>query len=40
MVSSLFEKETFALLFLTKESSEDLKVAQIAIVCEFPEVSP
>ncbi|XP_050918778.1 uncharacterized protein LOC127136233 [Lathyrus oleraceus] len=39
-VGLLFEKEKFVLLVLTKESSDDLKVAQIPIVCEFPEVFP
>lgn len=38
MVNLLFEKEKYVLLVLAKEPSEDLKVAQILIVCEFPEV--
>lgn len=40
MVNLLFEKENFILLVLTKESSDDLKVAQIPIICEFLEVFP
>ncbi|XP_050897153.1 uncharacterized protein LOC127103972 [Lathyrus oleraceus] len=40
MVNFLFEKEKIVLLVLTKESSDDLKVVQIPIVCEFPEVFP
>ncbi|XP_050890281.1 uncharacterized protein LOC127095669 [Lathyrus oleraceus] len=40
MVNFLFEKEKFVLLVLTKELSDDLKVAQIPVVCEFPEVFP
>ncbi|XP_050918527.1 uncharacterized protein LOC127135949 [Lathyrus oleraceus] len=37
-VNFLFEKEKPVLLVLTKEPSDNLKVTQIPIVCEFPEV--
>lgn len=40
MVNLLFQKEKYVLLVLTKESSNNLKVAEIPIVCEFPEVFP
>ncbi|XP_050876512.1 uncharacterized protein LOC127080227 [Lathyrus oleraceus] len=40
MVNFLFEKEKSVLLILTKESSDNLSVKQIPIVCEFPEVLP
>ncbi|XP_050892456.1 uncharacterized protein LOC127097998 [Lathyrus oleraceus] len=40
MVNFLFEKENHVLLVLTMESGEDLKVAQIPIVGEFPYVFP
>ncbi|XP_050889415.1 uncharacterized protein LOC127094651 [Lathyrus oleraceus] len=40
MVNFLFEKEKSVLLVLTKESSDNLNVTQIPIVCEFPEVFP
>lgn len=40
MVNFLFEKEKSILLVLTKEHSENLKVTQIPIVCEFPKVFP
>ncbi|XP_050902871.1 uncharacterized protein LOC127115336 [Lathyrus oleraceus] len=40
MVNFLFEKEKSVLLVLTKESSDNLSVTQIPVVCEFPEVFP
>ncbi|XP_050897596.1 uncharacterized protein LOC127104459 [Lathyrus oleraceus] len=40
MVNFLFEKEMSVLLVLTKESSDNLSVTQIPVVCEFPEVFP
>ena len=40
MVNFLFEKEKYVLLVLTKESSDVLKVTQIPVVCELPEVFP
>ena len=40
MVNFLFEKEKFVRLVLTKEANDGLKVSQIPIVCEFPEVFP
>ncbi|XP_050897961.1 uncharacterized protein LOC127104858 [Lathyrus oleraceus] len=40
MVNFLFENEKSVLLALTKESSDNLNVTQIPIVCEFPEVFP
>ncbi|XP_050876629.1 uncharacterized protein LOC127080343 [Lathyrus oleraceus] len=40
MVNFLFDKEKSVLLVLTKESSNNLSVMQIPIVCEFPEVFP
>ncbi|XP_050909073.1 uncharacterized protein LOC127122837 [Lathyrus oleraceus] len=40
MVNFLFEKEKLVLLVLTKESSDNLSVTQIPIVCEFLEVFP
>ncbi|XP_050876991.1 uncharacterized protein LOC127080737 [Lathyrus oleraceus] len=40
MVNFLFEKEKLVLLVLTKESSDNLNVTQIPILCEFPEVFP
>ncbi|XP_050895286.1 uncharacterized protein LOC127101902 [Lathyrus oleraceus] len=40
MVNFLFEKEKSVLLVLTKESSDNLSVTQIPIVCEFPKVFP
>ncbi|XP_050890869.1 uncharacterized protein LOC127096325 [Lathyrus oleraceus] len=40
MVNFLFEKEKSVLLVLTKESSDNLSVTQIPIVCEFLEVFP
>ncbi|XP_050915637.1 uncharacterized protein LOC127130713 [Lathyrus oleraceus] len=38
MVNFLFKKEKSVLLVLTKEPSDNLKITQIPIVCEFPEV--
>ncbi|XP_050902548.1 uncharacterized protein LOC127114490 [Lathyrus oleraceus] len=38
MVNFLFENEKSVLLALTKESSDNLNVTQIPVVCEFPEV--
>ncbi|XP_050916466.1 uncharacterized protein LOC127131597 [Lathyrus oleraceus] len=38
VVNFLFEKEKSVLLVLTKESSDNLSVTQIPIVCEFQEV--
>jgi hypothetical protein len=35
MVNFLFEKEKSVLLVLTKESSDNLSVTQIPVVCEF-----
>ncbi|XP_050878799.1 uncharacterized protein LOC127082615 [Lathyrus oleraceus] len=40
MANFLFEKEKSVLLVVTKESSDNLSVTQIPIVCEFPEVFP
>ncbi|XP_050878129.1 uncharacterized protein LOC127081945 [Lathyrus oleraceus] len=40
MVNFLFENEKSVLLVLTKESSDNLSVKQIPIVCELPEVFP
>ncbi|XP_050902755.1 uncharacterized protein LOC127115201 [Lathyrus oleraceus] len=40
MINFLFEKEKSVLLVLTKESSDNLSVMQIPIVCEFLEVFP
>lgn len=40
MINFLFEKERSVLLVLTKKSSENLKVTQIPIVCDFPEFFP
>ena len=40
MVNFLFEKEKSVLLVLTKESSDNLSVTQIPVVCEFLEVFP
>ncbi|XP_050915108.1 uncharacterized protein LOC127130078 [Lathyrus oleraceus] len=40
MVNILFENEKSVLLVLTKESSDNLSVTQIPVVCEFPEVFP
>ena len=40
MVNFLFENEKSVLLALTKESSDNLNVTQIPVVCEFPEVFP
>ncbi|XP_050895293.1 uncharacterized protein LOC127101909 [Lathyrus oleraceus] len=40
MVNFLFENEKSTLLVLTKESSDNLSVTQIPVVCEFPEVFP
>ncbi|XP_050914705.1 uncharacterized protein LOC127129595 [Lathyrus oleraceus] len=40
MVNFLFENEKSALLVLTKESSDNLSVTQILVVCEFSEVFP
>ncbi|XP_050909064.1 uncharacterized protein LOC127122826 [Lathyrus oleraceus] len=40
MVNFLFKNEKSVLLVLTKESSNNLSVTQILIVCEFPEVFP
>ncbi|XP_050915463.1 uncharacterized protein LOC127130513 [Lathyrus oleraceus] len=38
MVNFLFENEKSVLLVLTKESSDNLSVTQIPVVCEFSEV--
>ncbi|XP_050916099.1 uncharacterized protein LOC127131209 [Lathyrus oleraceus] len=38
MVNFLVENEKSVLLVLTKESSDNLSVTQILVVCEFPEV--
>ncbi|XP_050916238.1 uncharacterized protein LOC127131355 [Lathyrus oleraceus] len=40
MVNFLFEKEKSVLLVLTKESSDNMNVTQIPIVCEIPKVFP
>lgn len=40
MVNYMFEKEKHVLLVLVKELSNDLKVTQIPIIYEFPEVFP
>ncbi|XP_050876243.1 uncharacterized protein LOC127079937 [Lathyrus oleraceus] len=40
IVNFLFENEKSVLLVLTKESSDNLSVTQIPVVCEFPEVFP
>ncbi|XP_050875243.1 uncharacterized protein LOC127078866 [Lathyrus oleraceus] len=40
MVNFLFDNEKSVLLVLTKESSDNLSVTQIPVVCEFPEVFP
>ncbi|XP_050896742.1 uncharacterized protein LOC127103533 [Lathyrus oleraceus] len=40
MVIFLFKKEKSVLLVLTKEPSDNLKVTQIPIIFEFPEVFP
>ncbi|XP_050916531.1 uncharacterized protein LOC127131661 [Lathyrus oleraceus] len=40
MVNFLFENEKSILLVLTKESSDNLSVTQIPVVCEFPKVFP
>ncbi|XP_050876245.1 uncharacterized protein LOC127079939 [Lathyrus oleraceus] len=40
MVNFLFENEKSVLLVLTKESSDNLSVTQIPVICEFPEVFP
>ncbi|XP_050919253.1 uncharacterized protein LOC127136776 [Lathyrus oleraceus] len=40
MVNFLFENEKSVLLVLTKESSDNLSVTQIPVVCEFSEVFP
>ncbi|XP_050889913.1 uncharacterized protein LOC127095242 [Lathyrus oleraceus] len=40
MVNFLFENEKSVLLVLTKESSDNLSVTQIPVVCEFPKVFP
>lgn len=40
MINFLFEREKYTLLILPKESSDDMNVAQVPIVCEFSEVLP
>ncbi|KAI5390164.1 hypothetical protein KIW84_075474 [Lathyrus oleraceus] len=40
VVNFLFDNEKSVLLVLTKESSDNLSVTQIPVVCEFPEVFP
>lgn len=40
VINFMFEKEKSVLLVLTKESSDDMKVAKIPTVCEFREVFP
>ncbi|XP_050890243.1 uncharacterized protein LOC127095618 [Lathyrus oleraceus] len=40
MVNFLFENKKSILLVLTKESSDNLSVKKIPVVCEFPEVFP